>query len=300
MKILLLGKNGQLARRLLPALLPIGEVFSYGREEVDFKDRETLKKCIQFHNPDAIINAVAYTAVDQAETDAKTSFLVNTEAVKVITDEAIKINACLIHYSSDYVFDGQKKVAYIEKDICNPLSIYGKSKAMADEYIQSFCKRYIIFRTSWVFDTYGNNFPKKILRLAQEKDSLKVVDDQVSAPNNASFIANITALVLHKILYFKEASEWSGLYHLSASGETSWFGFAHALLKRAVDLKIPLTCQPENLIPISSLEHSLPAQRPEYSALDTTRLCEKFGLVMPRWDLYTANFLEEFKIMGFL
>ena len=187
MKILLFGKNGQLAYRLYIALLPLGSLIVYGSQELDFRNSDKIRECIRNHNPDVIINAAGYTEVDKAESESDVVFAINAEAVRVIAEEAANINAWLIHYSSEYVFDGTKNGSYTEEDIANPLNIYGKSKIAADEYIQSIAKKYIILRTSWVYDSYGKNFAKTILTLAQRNELLKVVDDQIGAPTNAAF-----------------------------------------------------------------------------------------------------------------
>lgn len=199
MKILLFGKNGQVARRLYPALLPLGEVIVYGSKELDFKDFDKLRSCIKHHRPDVIVNAAAYTQVDKAESEADIAFAVNAEAVKVIAKEARDSDAWLVHYSTDYIFDGNKNGVYTEEDKPNPLGVYGQSKLVADSYINITCEKYIILRTSWVFDSYGKNFPKTILSLAQKNDSLSIVDDQIGAPTSASLIANVTAMILYRI-----------------------------------------------------------------------------------------------------
>lgn len=205
MKILLFGKNGQVARRVYPALLPLGEVIVYGSSELDFKDFDKLRSCIRHHRPDVIVNAAAYTAVDKAESEAEIVFAINAEAVKVIAEEARDLDAWLVHYSSEYVFAGNKGGVYTEEDAPNPLGIYGQSKLVADNYIVSICKKYIILRTSWVFDLFGQNFPKTILALAQKNDSLRIVNDQIGAPTSASLIASVTAMVLYRVSLLRGA-----------------------------------------------------------------------------------------------
>lgn len=306
MKILLFGKNGQVARRLYPALLPLGTVIVYGSDDLDLRDFDKLRDCIRNHNPDVIINAAGYTEVDRAESESDVAFAINTEAVRVIAEEAANINAWLIHYSSEYVFDGTKNGAYTEEDIANPLNIYGKSKIAADEYIQSITKKYIILRTSWVYDSYGKNFAKTILTLAQKNESLKVVDDQIGAPTNATLIASVTSFIVYRIKCHPDAAflvpqdnaNLAGIYNLSTSGEVSWYSFAQALLKEAKNIGAKFTCLSENIIPIPSKDYPTSAKRPMNSRLDTSKLVDKFGLVMPGWEVYIPSLLRGLKVMS--
>ncbi|GAB4163335.1 MAG: dTDP-4-dehydrorhamnose reductase [Rickettsiaceae bacterium] len=296
MKLLLFGKTGQVARRLYNALLPIGEVICLGREDADFNDFDQLRSSIRLHKPGIIINAVAYTAVDEAESKKELCFLINTEAVKVIADEAEKLNAWLIHYSSDYVFDGKATEPYSEDKVPNPLSIYGKSKADADQYIVENCSKHTILRTSAVFDSYGKNFPKTILKLAKKNNVLKIVSDQISVPTSACLIANVTAFILYKML--SSSILPNGIYNIASSEETSWYDFAKYLVKVAYDRGFELRCTPEDVLPISSAEYVLPAKRPTFSKLDTSKLCKEFNLVMPSWKLYVPSLLEDLKSAG--
>lgn len=335
MKILLFGKNGQVARRLYPALLPLGTVIVYGSKDLDLRDLEKLRECIRRHKPNVIVNAAGYTAVDKAESDKENAFALNAEALRVMAEEATEIDAWLVHYSTDYVFDGSKNVVYTEEDKPNPLGVYAQSKLAGDNYITSICNKYIILRTSWVFDSYGKNFAKTILALAQKNDSLRVVNDQIGAPTSASLIATVTAFILYRIMYLhpelgegfsslgsggKERSGslcsrfalsqddgcvaqnniFSGIYNLSSSGEISWYGFAYALVKRVHEMGVPLICLPENIIPIASTDYPTPAARPLNSRLNTMKLTNQFGLVMPTWELYIDPLLDDLKIMGII
>lgn len=293
MKILLFGKNGQVGRRLHPALLSLGPVIAYGSKDVDFTDKNAITIAIRHYNPDIIINASAYTAVDKAESEQELAFAINYEAVKTIADEARKINAWIVHYSSDYVFDGTKNEPYTEEDKISPLSIYGKSKAMADEYISANCNKYLILRTSWVYDSYGKNFPKTILSLAQNNSSLRIIDDQIGAATSAYFIANTTTLILYRLITTK--INLSGLYNLSSSGSTSWYNFAKAILNQAKKNDINLQCNPDAIVPIKSSEYITAAKRPMNSRLDICKIENTFGLIMPTWDLYIPFFTEEYK-----
>jgi len=301
MKILLFGKNGQIARRLQSELLPLGEIIAYGSADLDFRNNEKLRTCIKMHKPDIIVNASAYTAVDKAESDSLDVFAINTEAVKIIAEEASLINAWLIHYSTEYVFDGSKDSPYTESDIPNPLSIYGQSKLAADNYIQSICQKYIILRTSWVYDSYGKNFAKTILALAQKNESLKIVNDQIGAPTNASLIAKVTSFILYKIKINSSlaAEQFSGIYNLSATGEASWYEFAKMLIKQAHESGAKFTCLAENIIPISSEDYKSAAKRPINSRLDTSKITNKFNLALPKWKVYIPFLLEELKMTKF-
>ena len=300
MKILLFGKNGQLARRLYISLLPLGEVIVYSSKDLDFRNFEKLKKVIRIHKPDTIINAAGYTDVEGAQSNIDVVFAINSEAVKIIAKEASAINAWLIHYSTEYVFDGTKNGAYTENDIPNPLNVYAESKLVADNHIQSICQKYIILRTSWIYDSYGKNFAKTILALAKKNKFLKVVSDQIGAPTHASLIANVTSFILYRIITGYSsiiAEQLSGIYNLSASGEISWHGFASALIKQAHEFGNKLSCSFENVIPIFSKDYTTAVTRPMNSRLDNSKLANKFGIVLPRWELYVPYLLEELRIM---
>lgn len=301
MKILLFGKNGQVGKRLSTVLLPLGELVCFGSNDLDLRDFDKLRECIINHKPNVIVNAAAYTQVDKAELEVDNAFTINALAVKVMAEEAVKINSWLIHYSTDYVFDGSKNGAYTEHDTPNPLSIYGKSKLAGDHHISSICKQYLILRTTWVFDSYGKNFPKTILALAQNKDTLRVIDDQFGAPTHASLIANVTAFILYKIMLSPNAVEdLSGIYNVTASGEISWHGFAYALIKQAHEMGYELNCLTQNIIPIETKDYPTPAKRPYHSRLDTTKLTSKFALAMPGWNLYIEPLLQDLKLMSII
>lgn len=296
-KILLFGKNGQVSRRLYTTLLPLGEVTVYGSEDVDFRDGNKLKACINHYSPNVIVNAAAYTAVDKAETDQDNAFLINAEAVRILAEEANKLNAWLIHFSTDYVFDGTKKTSYTEEDKKNPLSIYGKSKARGDSYIQDIAKNHVILRVSWVYDSYGKSFPKTILSLAKQKKSLKIINDQFGSPNNAIFIANITSLILYRILTTNKKNKFIGLYNLSTIGQVSWFEFSKFLINQANNINSDFKFDISNLQAISSADYPLPAPRPTNSILDVSKLEKTFNLKMPKWDIYIPKFIEEINMM---
>lgn len=301
-KILLFGKNSQVGRRLCEKLLPLGHLITFGSKEVDFRDINKLRQCIKTYKPDFIVNCAAYTQVDKAESEIQEVFAINTEAVKVIAEEAERANSWLLHYSSEYVFDGLNREAYKEDDIVKPLNVYGQSKANGDRHIVQISTKYIILRSSWIFDSYGKNFPKTILSLAQKNSFLHVVDDQVGSPTSAVLIASVTSFILYKILTDlpSETKNLSGIYNIASSGETSWHKFAYFLIQEAYNLGITLSCLPENVTPISSQHYHTPAKRPLNSRLNTDKLSHKFGLVMPKWELYIPSLLNELKITGVL
>jgi dTDP-4-dehydrorhamnose reductase len=293
-KILLFGANGQVGWELQRSLAPLGQIKACDRREADFINLDRLREIIREYSPDVIVNAAAYTAVDKAEDDLDIAYCINAEAVGLLGGEAKRLNAWLIHYSTDYVFDGTKSGPYLENDQPNPLSVYGKTKLKGEEAIcESGCK-YLIFRTSWVYSAHGSNFAKTILRLAKERDVLNVVADQIGAPTSAELIADITALALYRIIgatnsihpqgsnpLFSEQA--IGIYHLTPTGETSWFGFAKYLLKEAQKCGIDLRINPENVHPITTADYPVPAKRPANSRLNTNKLTEVFGVSLPQW-----------------
>lgn len=296
MKILLFGKNGQLSKRLYQTLLPVGDVTVVGSDTVDFTDLSKLKKYLRDHPVDVIVNAAAYTAVDKAESESQKAFAINAEAVKLLAEAANKNDSLLIHYSSDYVFDGTKVGAYTENDKPNPLNVYGKSKALGDAYIQASGCLHVIMRTTWVFDSHGNNFAKAILARAKKDKVLRVVDDQFGVPTSAAMLANITALVVYQLIdNFLLSEEWSGIYNVVPSGETSWYGFAGELIKQAQAAGMNLCCLPEDIIPITSAEYPTPAKRPLNSRLNTAHFRDTFDINLPSWEVYIPFLIEELK-----
>jgi dTDP-4-dehydrorhamnose reductase len=290
MKILLLGKDGQVGMALQRSLLPLGELVALGRSELNLEDLTALAHRLAHHQPDMIVNAAAYTAVDKAESDPETAYLINATVVKVLSDWSFKHDALLIHYSTDYVFDGKKASAYVETDPINPLSVYGASKRAGEEAVlQSGCNG-LVFRTSWVFSSTGNNFIKTILRLAQDKESLRVVSDQHGTPTSAECIAEVTALAIQA--YFNQSIA-NGIYHLTATGTTHWHAFACYIVKQASHRGIKLTLTPEQIEPISTDEYPLPATRPKNSALDISTLSNIIPLKMHDWRIYVDRTIEK-------
>jgi dTDP-4-dehydrorhamnose reductase len=294
MKILLFGKNGQVGWELNRSLQPLGEVIALERKDADFSRPESLRKIVREIQPDVIVNAVAFTAVDAAEKEKDLAELVNGAAPGILAEEALKINSLLIHYSTDYVFDGKKTGVYTETDVTNPISVYGKTKLLGEKLIQESGCKHIIFRTSWVYAARGSNFVKTIFRLAKERDELNVVADQFGAPTSAELIADITALSLCHLLHNKVLVEnVTGIYHLAATGETSWHGLARYVTEEAYNQKIILRIKPDNIHPITTSEYPLPAKRPSNSRLDTQKLSETFGVYMPFWQTHVQRMVSE-------
>ncbi len=284
MKILLTGCNGQVGWELARTLLPLGEIIALNRNAVDLADATKLREVIKHYAPDVIINPAAYTTVDKAETEKDLAFKVNAEAPAVIAEEAKKIGALLVHYSTDYVFDGTKPSPYTEIDSTNPVNAYGQSKLGGEQAIQSVGGDYLILRTSWVYASRGSNFVKTMLRLAAEREELRIVADQIGTPTWARLIAEATTHIVRQAIAEKRDNLFnSDLYHLTCTGSTSWHGFAQAIVNNAREQGC-LSLINRSILPISTSEYPLPAQRPSNSLLATQKLEQKFGLTLPSWD----------------
>lgn len=281
MKILLLGGNGQVGRELRRSLVTLGELIVATRDgegadaDADFDRPQSLIALIETIAPDIVVNAAAYTAVDKAETDSEAAFRINAEAPAAIAKACKAAGALLVHYSTDYVFDGQATRAYFEDDITAPLGVYGASKLAGEQAIRNSGARHVILRTAWVYAAQSRNFLLTMLRLAADRNELRVVADQYGAPTPAAWIADATTTLLrHRIAE-------SGTWHLTAHGETSWHGFATAIMDEAHSLGL-LQRKPL-VLKISTAEYPTPAHRPAYSVLDTTRLQQDFGIMPPEW-----------------
>ncbi len=294
MKILLLGGNGQIGWELQRSLVPLGQVKACNHHTSDLENLDGMRKIVHDYCPDVIINAAAYTAVDKAESEPAKAYLVNAKAVELLAEEAKQLDALLIHYSTDYVFDGTKTCAYIETDIPNPQSIYGKTKLQGEQAIEVSGCMYLIFRTSWVYAARGNNFVTTIIRLAKEQDELKVVSDQIGAPTSAELIADVTSLCLYIIIQDKApAKNRAGIFHLTPTGKTSWHGFAQYVITEAQKLGDTFIKNPTNIISITTPEYPLPAKRPANSMLNSQKLCETFGIYLPSWQVHACRVLKE-------
>lgn len=283
-KILITGSNGQVGFELQRSLAPLGTLIALDRQGMDLANPDSIRAAIQSHRPDIIVNPAAYTAVDKAEADAGTAHAVNGLAPGIIGEEAAKLGALVIHYSTDYVFDGTKKDAYVETDTTRPLSVYGKTKLSGEQALAVSGAKHLILRTSWVYGAKGANFLKTILRLAREREELKIVADQCGAPTGASLIADVTAQVLRKILLEKENTFFPhGIYHLTAAGNTTWHQYARFVVQEAIDLGATLQITPEKILPISTEQYPVPAPRPANSRLETNKLQQTFDLHLPPW-----------------
>ncbi|TCV83431.1 dTDP-4-dehydrorhamnose reductase [Sulfurirhabdus autotrophica] len=290
-RILLIGKNGQVGWELARTLAPLGEIIIVDRQVVDLAKPDSIVSTVREIKPNIIVNAAAYTAVDKAESEPDLAEAINSIAPGILAEEARRINALLIHYSTDYVFDGTKDEPYTELDIPNPLSVYGKTKLVGEQAIQAANVPHIILRTSWVYGGRGNNFLRTILRLAQERDELKIVDDQIGAPTWSRMIAEATAQILGQVMRLNKSeisaiNELSGIYHLTSRGGTSWHGFAQSILD-IMSTPIP------RLVPISTSEYPLPAHRPQNSVLLNEKLERVFGLILPEWKAALELCLDE-------
>lgn len=294
MTILLLGKDGQVGWQLQRSLAPHGAVVACGRGECDMSDLDQLRSLVRQVKPKVIVNAAAYTAVDRAESEPLLAARINAEAPAVLAAEAVQLDALLIHYSTDYVYDGKKATPYIESDPTAPQSVYGRTKLAGEEAIRAAGGRSLIFRTSWVFGARGENFVKTILRLARQKDTLNVVDDQVGAPMPAALIATVTGLVLAMECYGAQTEKGKNqIYHLAASGFVSWHQFARTIVELASATPgFDLRLKAENIVAIPTSGYPTPAVRPANSRLDCSRLESDFGLQMPDWQPYLARMMQ--------
>ncbi|GHA06304.1 dTDP-4-dehydrorhamnose reductase [Oceanisphaera arctica] len=292
MHILLLGKNGQVGWELQRSLAPLGKLTALDRHATDYcgdlANPEGLAKTIRALKPDVIVNAAAYTAVDKAESEAGQARQINADSVAVLAREAEALGAWLVHYSTDYVFNGEGEQPWRETDATDPLNIYGATKLAGEQAIQRHCSRHLIFRTSWVYAVRGNNFAKTMLRLAGERSELGVINDQIGAPTGAELIADVTAHALYRAMAQPELAD---LYHLAAAGETSWYDYAAFVFEQARQSGIELTLQQLNPIPASS--YPTPALRPSNSRLNCHKLETSFGLQLPHWRQGVARMLNE-------
>lgn len=291
-KILLLGKDGQVGWELQRALAPLGVLTSLNRSECDLADAAQVQAALEAYEPEVIVNAAAYTAVDKAETDQAMARRINVDAVAELALYAREMGSLLVHYSTDYVFDGTKPEAYAEDDITNPLSVYGQTKLAGENRIRDALCRHLIFRTSWVYAARGGNFARTMLRQAQERTILNVIDDQIGAPTSAELIADVTAHAMRDVLSGRAPG---GTYHLAAAGETSWYGYAKFVIDRARAQGQTLALAINGLQPIPASDYPLPAKRPQNSRLNTHLLERSFALKLPHWETGVGRVLDEWQ-----
>jgi len=294
MKILLLGKNGQVGWELQRSLALLGDVTALDRHSTDLcgdlGDLSGLARTVQALRPGLIVNAAAHTAVDKAESEPELAHTINALAPGVLAQEADKLGAWLVHYSTDYVFDGSGEQPWRESDAPAPLSVYGRTKREGEQLIAAHCPRHLIFRTSWVYAARGGNFAKTMLRLAQERERLTVIDDQWGAPTGAELIADVTA---HAVRQALQRPQDAGLYHLAASGETTWNGYAKHVIAQAQHTRSAIKIVAKEIAPVPTSDFHTPARRPHNSRLDCTRLHTTFGLRLPAWQQGVERMLAE-------
>lgn len=296
MKILLLGKNGQVGWELQRSLAPLGDVLALDRHSTDYggdlSKPEQLIQTVRVYQPNVIVNAAAHTAVDKAESEPELAHLLNAKAPAALAQVAAQVGAWLVHYSTDYVFDGSGTHARQEDEPTSPLSVYGQSKLAGERAIVASDCKYLIFRTGWVYAARGGNFVKTMLRLAQERDRLTVINDQHGAPTGADLIADITAHALRRVANTQDTS-LAGVYHLVASGETTWHDYAHYVVSQARAMKPDLNWKATEIAPVPTGAFETPAKRPLNSRFCTHKLQQTFDLVLPPWQQGVDRMLTE-------
>ena len=297
MKILLLGRNGQLGWQLQRSLAPLGTVIALASRAQDnpnqwcgdLTDLDGLRQTVRAAAPDLIVNAAAYTAVDQAQSDRDTAFAVNALAPALLAEESMRLGAWVLHYSTDYVFDGSGQRPWTESDRCAPLNVYGASKRQGELEIARNPK-HLILRTSWLYAARGSNFAKTMLRLGAEREELRVIDDQIGAPTGADWLAQVSASALRQAM---AQPALAGLYHCAAAGQTSWHGYAQWVLQEASALGMPLQVRPQGVLPVRSADYPAAAPRPLNSRLDCRRLETLFSIHLPFWQLGVSRLVQD-------
>jgi dTDP-4-dehydrorhamnose reductase len=293
MKILLTGKSGQLGFELQRALAPLGEVVAIGTQDCNLADADALRELVRGVAPDVIVNPAAYTAVDKAESDEATARAVNAVAPAILGEEGAKLGALVIHYSTDYVFDGTKQGAYTEGDAPAPQSVYGRTKLEGEQGLAAANPRHLILRTSWVVGAHGGNFAKTMLRLAGEREKLTVVADQFGAPTPAALLADVTAHLVREHARAGSTGFPYGTYHVAAGGETSWHGYAQFVIGEALAAGKTLKATVDAVAPLATEQYPTPAKRPLNSRLDTVRFRMTFGLRLPPWQDGVRHVLQQ-------
>lgn len=292
MRLLLTGKNGQVGFELQRALAPLGEVVAFDRTVCDLGDEASVRDAVRQFKPDVIVNPAAYTAVDRAESEEGRAHAINARAPAILGEEAARLGALVVHYSTDYVFDGKADGYYRETDATGPQGIYGKTKLAGEEALAATGARHVIFRTSWVFGAHGANFAKTMLRLAGERETLGVVADQIGAPTSAALIADVSAHVIRQFGATKTA-DLDGVYHLVARGETNWHAYACHVIDYARAKGHAIKVAPDAIRAIATTDYPTPAKRPANSRLDTRKLRDTFGLTLPDWQVGVDHVLEQ-------
>ena len=297
MKILLLGRNGQLGWQLQRSLAPLGQVIALASQAQqnpnqwcgDLTNLDGLRQTVRELAPDLVVNAAAYTAVDKAQTDTEQAYAVNALGPSLLAEETLRLGAWLAHFSTDYVFDGSGEQPWRESDTCAPLSVYGASKRQGELEVARN-PRHLILRTSWVYAARGSNFAKTMLRLGAEREELRVIADQIGAPTGAELLADVSAMALRQAM---AQPPLAGLYHCAAAGQTSWHGYAQFVLQEARAMGLQVQVAPERVVPISSADYPVAAPRPLNSRLDCTRFAGKFSIHLPFWQIGVRRILQE-------
>jgi dTDP-4-dehydrorhamnose reductase len=292
MRLMLTGVSGQVGFELQRALAPLGDVFSFDRSTCDLENADSIRAAVRQVRPDVIVNPAAYTAVDKAETDADRAQAINVRAPEIFGEEAVKLGATVVHYSTDYVFAGAGDGFHRETDQTAPQSTYGRTKLAGEEALAATGARHLIFRTSWIYGVHGANFVKTMLKLARERDALRVVADQVGVPTSAALVADVTAHAVRQ-LSVADAPALDGVYHLVAAGETNWHKYACYVIEYARRKGREIKVAPDAVIPISTEDYPTAAKRPANSRLDTNKLRTTFNLNLPHWKAGVDHFLEQ-------
>lgn len=292
MKILVTGKNGQVGHELMRSLAPLGKVVGVDVKECDLAQSAAIDALLERVKPDIIVNPAAYTEVDKAESEPTIAHAVNVQAPKLLARYASRRNIPIIHFSTDYVFDGKKDAPYNEDDEANPRSVYGKTKWLGEEAVRKMAAKHIIIRTSWVFGSHGVNFLKTMLKLASERDKLSVVSDQFGAPTSARLLADAVAQIVTELGEPGSYRKY-GTYNIAARGETSWHGYAQVVVEKAIRLGMDVKINPKDIKPISSKEYPMPAPRPANSRLDTSKVSTVFSVSLHQWQDEVEKVIQE-------
>ncbi len=297
-RILIVGSAGQVGVELQRSFAGFGSVAAVDRESIDLADADQTRALVRRVEPDVILNAAAYTAVDRAESQSDVAMAINATAPRILAEEARELNALFVHYSTDYVFNGEKQQPWLEIDEPNPLNVYGASKLAGELAIQHVGGRYLIFRTSWVYGPHGNNFLLTMLRLAGERDHISIVDDQLGSPTTSIELAKATRTITEGVLRgkFGASRDWSGLYHMSCADSTTWFGFAKSIFDGAAK---QLGIKPPELTPQASKDYPTPARRPRNSVLSNQKLFERFGVRLASWQTALDNVFQALGAAGY-
>lgn len=295
-KILLVGGNGQVGHALKAALEPLGELVVVTRAELDLSDLSAIVPLVTQVKPSIIMNATAYTAVDRAETETELAHAINAVAPGLLAQAAHEVGACMVHYSTDYVYAGTKASPYVETDETQPLSAYGRSKLSGERAVAEACPRHLIFRTSWVVGAHGGNFLKTMLKLAQERDALRVVADQVGAPTSADLIVETTTTILSMMVEQPANDPRWGIYHLTAGGQTNWHAYASYVIAQARAAGWPIKVADDAIAAIRTEDYPVAATRPMNSCLDTIKVRQTFGVSLPDWRVGVDGVLSQLKL----